>query len=324
MRRSGLIAGVSALAIVLGPGGCGKDDVSDTASVRAKGGTPRVALLMKARTNPFFERMAAGAEAAAKEHGVVLDVMAIDKETEADKQAGHVETAISKGANVILIAPADSKAIVAPLLAAQSRGIGVINLDNRIDAAAAKAAGLKVPPFIGPDNIEGARKSTEALIEEMGGAGKVAMLEGIRGVDNAESRKKGFQEAVMAAGDAVQVVAMETGEWMTEPAQNKMISILNNHPDLKGVFCANDKMAVGVMQAIDSAGKREQVVVTGYDNLEEVKPAILAGRMRATVEQHPDKMGALGVEYAIKLAAGEVVPTEIPVPTDLVTAADLK
>jgi len=323
MFRGTLISTFAALLCV-GLSSCSKDETTGSYGTSSTSGKPRVALLMKARTNPFFDRMAAGAEAAAREHGVVLDVMAIDKETEADKQAGHVETAISKGANVILIAPADSKAIVAPLLAAQSRGIAIINLDNRIDAAAAKAAGLKVPPFIGPDNVEGARKSTEALIEAMGGGGKIAMLEGIRGVDNAEARKRGFQKAVEAAGDAIKVVSMETGEWMTEPAQNKMVSILNNNPDLKGVFCANDKMAVGVMQAIDSAGKREQVMVTGYDNLAEVKPAIKEGRMRATVEQHPDRMGAMGVEHAIKLHAGEDIPAEIPVPTDLITAEDLK
>src|SRR5687768_2529877 len=98
----------------------------------------RVALLMKARTNPFFDKMASGAEEAARKLGVALEVLAIDKETDAEKQAAQVETVTSKGVHAILIAPADSKAIIAPLLQAQARGIKIINLDNRINAEEAK------------------------------------------------------------------------------------------------------------------------------------------------------------------------------------------
>jgi ribose transport system substrate-binding protein len=310
------------IAVTSGMISCREKQSGPTASGPAAGDL-RIALLMKARTNPFFEQMAAGAERAASQLGVSLQVMAIDKETDTAGQAAQVETAIGQGVRVILIAPADSKAIIAPLLQAQARGIKIINLDNRIDPAAAKQAHLKVETFIGPDNAEGARKSTEALIEKIGGAGKLAMLEGIRGVDNAENRKKGFLQAVEAAGGKVQVVAMDTAEWATEPAQKKMEAILNSHPDLAGVFCANDMMALGAIQAIASAGKAGKVVVTGYDNLKAAQQAIRAGTLHATVEQHPDLMGELGVKMAIALAEGKTLAPETPVPTDPITAKDL-
>ncbi len=289
---------------------------------------PRIALSMKSRQNPFFARMAEGAEAAAKRENVDLELVATDKETDTEKQTAQVETLISKGVDAILMTPVDSKAIVAPLLQAQARGIKIINLDNRIDQEAAEQAGLKIESFIGPDNVDGARKSTRAMIEKIGKeGGKIAMLEGVRGADNAEQRKKGFNEAVQQAkaeGYKIEVVAMDTGEWMTEPALRKMEGILNQHPDLKGVFCANDNMALGAIQAIASAGKTGQIVVTAYDNLEAAQEAIKAGKLYATIEQHPSLMGQLGVEYAVRMLKGEQIPAIVQVQTDLVTAAELK
>jgi ribose transport system substrate-binding protein len=117
---------------------------------------------------------------------------------------------------------------------------------------------------------------------------------------------------------------MDTGEWMTEPALRKMEGILNQHPELKGVFCANDMMALGAIKAIDAAGKTGKIVVTAYDNLQSAQEAIKAGALYATIEQHPDRMGELGVEYALKLFKGESLPPIVPVETDLITLETLK
>ncbi len=291
-----------------------------------KGGSekPRIALIMKAQTNPFFRKMEQGARKAAQKHGVDLLVMSVDRETDFAKQGGLVENAVSQGVDAILIAPADSKAIVGPLLGAQAKGIRIINLDNRIDAEAAKGAGLKVETFIGPDNAEGAYKATQRLIELIGGSGQVAILEGIRGVDNAEQRKRGFETAVAKTKGKVKVVARKTGNWMTEPAQREMEGILTRCPDLNGVFCANDSMALGVIQAVLSAGKGGKIAIVSYDNLKAAQDAIKAGNLHGTIEQHPDRMGEKGVEVALDLLAGKTVPKEIPIPTDLVTAETLK
>lgn len=303
----------------LGLLGCSKSSSSTTKPA----GSPRVALIMKARTNPFFERMAAGALAAAKELGVEVDVLDVDKETDTAGQAAKVETAVAGGARVILIAPADSKAIIAPLLQAQRQGVKIINLDNRIDMEEAKRAGLEIATFIGPDNEEGGRKSAAALISRMGGEGSIALLEGIRGVDNGEARKRGFLRAVQETNGKVQLVAQDTAEWATELAQMKVESMLNTRPDLKGVFCANDMMALGAIQAIASAGRAGDVLVAGYDNIPPATDAVRAGTLHATIEQHPDLMGRWGVENALKLIQGAQLPPEIVVPTDLVTRETL-
>jgi len=300
--------------------GCGKQSGDDSGKGSSK---PRVALVMKARTNPFFAEMERGAKEAADKLGVDLQAYAIDDETDAEQQAGLVETAIAKGSQAILIAPADSKAIVHPLLQAQAKGIVIINLDNRIDKATADQVGLKIGTFIGPDNVEGANKSAVAMIQKIGGEGGVVMLEGIRGVDNAKARKQGFVKAVEATDGKVKILATDTANWADEPALKKMEGMLNTHKDIKGVFCANDMMALGAIRAIESAGKTGQIVVAAYDNLKVAQELIRTGKLHATVEQHPARMGALGVESAVKAINGEEIPAEIPVETDLVMADNL-
>lgn len=296
----------------------------DTARPDRPGKKPHIALIMKAVSNPFFATMEKGAQQAAKDLDVTLTSLSVPKETDYEKQASFVENMVNQNVDAIVIAPANSKAIVAPLLKAQAKKIPIINIDNRIDAGAAKQAGLNVLTFIGPDNAEGAKKSAAYLIKAMGGKGKVAMLEGIRGVDNAEQRKLGFQQAVEATQDAVTIEAMESAEWATEQGNRKMAGILTRVADLNGVFCANDNMALGAIAAIEAAGKTGQVRITAYDNLKAAQEAILAGKLDATIEQHPDKMGYMGVENALKAIKGEQIPPEIPVPTDLITAETLK
>ncbi|GMU24839.1 MAG: D-ribose ABC transporter substrate-binding protein [Phycisphaerae bacterium] len=318
---------LTCLAAVLLMAGCDQKGSTGSSTTRPAG-RARIALSMKSRQNPFFAQMENGAKDAAKRLDVDLESLATDKETDTEKQTSQVETVISKGVDVILMTPVDSKAIIAPLLQAQQRGIRIINIDNRIDVAEAEKAGLKIEAFIGPDNVEGARKSAMAMIEKIEKeGGKIAMIEGVRGADNAEQRKKGFNQAVEQAkadGYNIEVAAMDTGEWMTEPAQRKMEGMLTQHPDLKGVFCANDMMALGAIQAVKSAGKAGQIVITAYDNLEAAREAIRAGTLYATVEQHPYKMGELGVEYAVKLINGEDIPEVVPVETDLITAAEVQ
>lgn len=263
----------------------------------------RLVLIVKTRNNPFFSPMIEAAEAEAKALGLELEVQAPPQETDKEQQFSIVQTVIAKGADAILIAPADSKAIVPALKQAQEKGILVINLDNRVDKEAASMEGLELGGYVGADNEEGGRLAGEALAEALGGNGKVLMLEGIRGADNAEARKRGFEKGI--AGKLT-VAASDTAEWDTEKAYQKCQSLLAVHKDAAGLFCANDKMALGAMQAIQEAGLTGKLKVVGFDNIADVQPHLKSGAMVATIEQHPDLMGKYGVRMAAGILAGKV------------------
>jgi len=158
----------------------------------------------------------------------------------------------------------------------------------------------------------------QALVEVLAKEAPVAILEGIRGADNAEARKRGFSQAVQGS---LKVVASDTAEWDTQKAYAKFQSMLAAHPDLQGLFCANDKMALGALKAIREAGKKGRLTVVGYDNIPDVQPYLQSGEMYATIDQHPDLMGRYGVRMAVGLLE-KALPAgrEFLVPLELIQA----
>jgi len=277
----------------------------------------RLALIVKTRNNPFFDPMIRGAEASAEALGVSLEVQSPAQETDKERQFAIVQDVAARKVDAILVAPADSRGIVPALKQAQAKGIAVINVDNRVDAATASAAGLTLGGYVGADNEEGGRMAGKAMMQALGSHGKVAILEGIRGADNAEARKRGFTQA---AQGPLQIVASDSAEWDTQKAYAKFQAMLAAHPDLNGVFCANDKMALGALKAIREAGRKGKVTVVGYDNIPDVRPYLKSGEMYATIDQRPDLMGRYGVKMGIGVLAGSIPGgREFLVPLELVT-----
>ena len=267
-----------------------------------KGSKPyRLALVVKTRNNPFFEPMIRAFEEEARALGCEPEVQAPPQETDKEQQFSIVQTITARGADAILIAPADSKAIVPALEQAEKKGILVVNLDNRVDPESARSAGLRLGGYVGADNERGGELAGAKMVEMLGGTGKVAILEGIRGVDNAESRKRGFEKAVEGK---LQVAARDSAEWDTQKAYSKFQSMLAANRDLNGLFCANDKMSLGAVKAIQEAGQRGIIKVIGYDNIPDVRPLLKAGDLAATIEQHPDLMGKYGVRMAVGILNG--------------------
>jgi ribose transport system substrate-binding protein len=277
----------------------------------------KLALIVKTRNNPFFDPMIKAAEQAAKELGVELEVQAPPQEGDKEIQFSMVQNVVAKGVDAILIAPADSKGIVPALKQAADKGVLVINIDNRIDAASATAAGLTTGGYVGADNEAGGILAGQAMAGLLGGKGEVAILEGIRGADNAEARKRGFEAGVK---DKLTVASRESAEWDTQKAYAKFQSMLAAKPSIAGVFCANDKMAIGAMKAIQEAGKQGKIAVIGYDNIPDVKAALAAGDLKATIEQHPDLMGRYGVKMAVGMLSGRLAKGgEFLVPLEVIT-----
>ena len=141
---------------------------------------PRIALVMKSLANEFFSTMAEGARQHQAAHSNDYDVVinGIKNETDVAEQVNVVEEMIAQQVNAIVIAPADSKALVTVLKRAKDAGILVVNIDNKLDADALKDAGLQVP-FVGPDNRAGARAVGEVLAKNLNHGDPVAIVEGI-------------------------------------------------------------------------------------------------------------------------------------------------
>jgi ABC-type sugar transport system substrate-binding protein len=285
--------------------------------VAESGNERTVALVMKALSNPFFFKMEEGARKYAQEENIPFEVFGIERETDVERQIGIVENLISRGYGAIVIAPTDSKRLVRICSKALEKNIVVINIDNPLHQGTMDQLGISIP-FVGSDNRIGAGMVGMYVKNKLKGRGQVMVIEGIRGVENADLRKKGFIEAV-TQNSAIEVVSSESANWHTDEALSLATKLLQKYKSVDAIFCANDKMALGVLQALDYLDLMGNIWLAGYDNIESVRDEMRNGRIHATVEQHPELMGQYGVELAWKALNGQRIPSYKRTPLDLIT-----
>ncbi len=308
--------------------GCSGPEASSPDVKKSTTGTedskPKVALIMKSLANEFFSTMAEGAKKHQAEHSdqYELIVNGIKDERDLSRQVAIVDEMVAAGAKAIVIAPADSKALVPALRRAQQSGVIVVNIDNKLDAEVLKQEKVSIP-FVGPDNKVGAKKVGEYLASKLAKGDEVAIIEGIQTSFNAAQRKAGFEDAMQSAG--IKIVDSQSAQWEMSQANTTAAAMLTSHPGLKAILAANDSMALGAMAAVKGAGKEGSVQVVGFDNISAVQAAIREGKILATADQHGDQLAVFGIEYALKLIAdpnAKVEDRETPV--DLITAEQLK
>jgi ribose transport system substrate-binding protein len=314
MRRRVLIAGALAAA--------GLTRAAGAATV--EGGMPKIALVLKSLSDPFTAAMANAAKNYQQHYAsqFALTVRGTATEPDTAGQVRIVEDLIRAKMNAIVIAPSGSKGLTSVVARAIKAGIIVISIDNPLDDALQDAAKISVP-FVGPDNRKGAMLVANYLVERLKPGDQVGIIEGIAADRNAQQRTAGYKEAMNAAG--MQLVATEAGDWEYGKGRDIASKILGQHPQIRGLLCANDNMAMGAADAVRDAGRTGGVYITGYNAIEAIKPLIADGHVLATVNQFADRQAVFGMDVALKAVTeqrkqGELSRT-IETPLQLVTAA---
>lgn len=260
--------------------------------------------------NPFFVALKDGAEARAGELDVSIRV--VDAQDDPARQLSGMEDLIARGVDIILVNPADSAAIIPAILAANAAGIPVVSVDRDAD-------GGEVVAHIASDNVLGGNMAGQLVADLLGGEGKVVELEGIPGTNAAHERSAGFNE-VIGEYAGIEVVARQEAAFDRARGLTVMENILQAQSEIDAVFAHNDEMAMGALIAIEAAGRIAEMQVVGFDATDDAVAAVQDGRLLATVAQQPKLIGALGVETALHVLAGDDVEDFIPVPLELVTA----
>ena len=325
MRTQGAAQGLASWLCLLAAAGilagCGDD-----APQPANGKPRRVALVMKSLANEFFKTMEEGARAHAQKDPTRYELIAngIKDERDVNGQIAIVEQMIAQKVHVLLIAPADSKALVPVCKKAVDAGIVVVNIDNELDEKAMAEKGVKIP-FVGPNNRLGARMAGDYLARRLKPGDEVAIVEGLPGADNGTMRKMGFEAAMNDA--EIKIATSQTGSWETDKAEKVVAGMVTQHPNLKGILCANDSMALGAVAALKAAGKLGSVLVVGYDNISAIQQLILDGKVLCTVDQHADQIAVEGIRHALDILGGHLTPQHIDykeTKVDLIDADALK
>lgn len=247
-----------------------------------------IAILTPSHDNPFFKAEAVGAEARAKELGYETIVLVHDDDP--NKQSELFDTAIARGAAAIILDNAGADATVAAVQRAKDAGIPSFLIDREI-----KETGIAVSQIVS-NNYQGAQLGAEEFVMIMEEAGNYVELVGREADTNAGIRSSGYHDIIDQYPDLV-MVAQQSANWSQTEAFEKMESILQANPDIKGVICGNDTMAMGAWAALEAAG-RADVIVVGFDGSNDVRDSILAGGIKATVLQPAYRQAQIAAEQA--------------------------
>jgi ribose transport system substrate-binding protein len=283
---------------------------------------PVVAVVMKSLANEFFLTMETGAKDYQAHNASKFTLISngIKDETDTANQIRIVEQMIVSKVDALVIAPADSKALVPVIKKAVDAGIIVVNIDNQLDPDVLKSKDLNVP-FVGPDNAKGARLVGDYLAKKLKAGDEVGIIEGVSTTTNAQQRTAGFKQAMQAGG--MKVVALQSGDWEIDKGNAVASQILNANPNIKALLCGNDNMALGAVAAVRAAGKAGKVQVVGYDNINAIKPMLADGRVLATADQYAAKQAVFGIDTALKALSAHQKQSElssvVETPVNLVT-----
>ncbi|WP_017588931.1 ABC transporter permease/substrate-binding protein [Nocardiopsis ganjiahuensis] len=268
---------------------------------------PRVGMSLSTLNNPFFLQMRDGAQAEADEAGV--DLVVTDAQDDASQQADQIQNFISTGVDAMVINPVDSDAAGPPVRGANKADIPVIAADRGVTEA-------DVETLVASDNVEGGRLAAQALAEELGEEGRIAVLQGTPGTSASRERGSGFAEGI-AEYPGIEVVAQQPADFDRSKGLDVMTNMLQGNGDIDGVFAENDEMALGAAAALSSRG--EEAVVIGFDGTPEGLEAVEGGVLHASVAQQPAELGRAAVRNAIAAARGEALEETVMVPVEVVT-----
>lgn len=293
-----------AAALMLTTAACNRGGTSDGAD-----DAPTVTLAVSTLNNPFFISLRDGAQEAAAEAGVTLEV--VDAQNDAATQQNQLANAATQGVDAVVINPVDSEAAAAAITPVQEAGIPVIAVDRAVE-------GKDVDSTIASDNVAGGRQAAEALAEAIGEKGKVIVLQGVAGTSASRDRGQGFEEGI-SAFPGIEVVAKQPANFDRAQGLDVATNLLQSNPDVVGIFAENDEMALGAIQALgDRAGS--EVFVVGFDGTDDALAAIEDGTMHATIAQQPAELGRAGVEQAVAVINGEQVEPQQSIEVVTVTS----
>ena len=269
----------------------------------------------KTLINEFWQDVASGIEKEASKYNIKVDVQAAKDESSLSEQLNLAQTMLSTKPDALLLSPQSDSNLAPVIVAAKAQNIPTVIIDD------ARTNGAST--YVGTDQVAIGAKAADVLHKLYPNGGKVAQIEGQAGSPNARKRIHGFTTELKDFPN-LHLVASQPGNWDRLTAMNATSNILREHPDLIGVYANNDGMGLGVYEAVEAAGKENQVAVVGTDGIPEAKKSISEGHMKATVAEFPYQEGILGVQMALRFLACQPIPPWVVSPQAVITADNVK
>jgi ribose transport system substrate-binding protein len=251
------------------------------------------------------------AEAVAEKYGG--KIVATDANADPQKQLADVENLVAQNVDALIVVPFDEKAILPALEKADEKGIPIIAITTIPNAD------YIVSTVGGDGDYQNGKATGEFLVEQLGGEGKIAVIDLGFSLWRIDERIRGFEDAIKDTD--IEVVAQQSGVAQDE-VQNIVQNILVANPDLDGVWATFSNQIVGASDALQAADKPD-VVLTGIDADKAIMARINEGWVTGSAAQFPEVHGTLATEAAFQYLMGEEVEKELEVPVMMVTKDNL-
>lgn len=288
--------------------GCTPATTATTTAGSAAGttaaGEVKYAVLLKNQSSDFWVKMKKGVEDKAKELGVKVDILAAQSEEDTEGQLKIMENLVNGGYAAIGVAPLSPVNLIPGVVQAYKKNIYVMNIDEKLDMAQLKAQGGAVIAFATTDNVAVGKKGGEFINSKIEKGSKVAIIEGKAGNTSGEARRQGASEAFAAGG--MTVVGSLPGDWDRQKALDVASSFIQQNADLKAIYCANDTMALGALQAVINTNNVGKILVVGTDGDTEAVASVERGELAATIAQDPGMIGAKSLEEMVNAVKNKI------------------
>lgn len=270
-----------------------------------------VTLVAKSTQTEFWLSVFAGAEAAATEYNVKLDIIGPETEEDYESQNQMIADAVEAGTEAIVFSAIDYENNAAAIDAAAQSGVKIVAIDSSV-------ASKLVSTYIGTDNYAAGQMAAQAALDRVDGQLKVGLVNYDISSANGQERERGAVDAFLASGRA-EIVGVVNTLAEAGHAQEDTEQLLDEHPEINVLLAFNEPTSVGAAQAVEKLKCSDTVFLVGFDSNVITVDGLQEGSVDALVVQNPYAMGYLGVESAYKLLAGQEDELEPTVDTSTQT-----
>ena len=279
-------------------------------------GDIKVGAVVISLTNPFWVNMKNFYEAAGQELGIDIDVQTGTTEGDTASQLDVLMTMADMDYDVIIVSPIDGTNLIPGIVKCNENGVKVINLGPGVDVAALEDAGGHLDATITVAFTEQGETVANDMISRLPDGGQVAIIAGLAGAGQSEGRTSGAKE-VFEATEGIELVAEQNCDWDATLAYDATKALITEYPDLKGIFCCNDTMALAAVEALAAEGK-EGVLVYGVDFTDDARAAIIEGTMTGSMSYSSQRYTKAALQMAVMLNEGETFDSSVYLPLTLV------
>jgi inositol transport system substrate-binding protein len=301
MRIRNILITALVLLLVLSATGCAKKETGPEKIV--------VGVTLQNLSEEFMTMLRGAMERKQAEYPNV-ELIINDGEGRPDKQASQLDSFISQEVDAVIICPVDANGLIPAVKAVADAGIPIITCSADVSQNVGQV-------WVGSENENGGATEAQYVAERLGGKGNIAVLRGPLGHFAEQGRFRGYEQALANFPD-IQIVFDQTANWQRDEAMRLVENWLSTGTPIDAILCQNDGMALGALEAVKAAGRKDQIIIAGIDAIQDALDSIKAGELDATCFQDAIGQGMGALEMAVTAAQGGTISRN-NIPFELVT-----